>query len=249
MISDGYEYIMYKYAVACYQEQEEYKNYQMINPNASITNGINIAGMINFRDTNGTRSDLNASYLNTLLELTYTNETLFELYKMHEWILAHNGINEDNTIRIRSYMLSKYSKIIKNIVHDVKSATDQLISIASLHSHTNEYIDSVGQLLKHKDDEKDFFNNYMESIVFLKQLNDMDNSYKHHITNYIKKYFDREKPVITVFYCKNYSKGYGADKRDIFIEKPMDEFINESNEFILSMKSLLRELSCSLESN
>lgn len=118
-----------------------------------------------------------------------------------------------------------------------------------MHSHTNEYIDSVGQLLKHKDDEKDFFNNYMESIDFLKQLNDMDNSYKHHITNYIKKYVEREKPVITVFYCKNYSKGYGADKRDKLIEKPMDEFINEFNEFLFDVKTLLKKLSKSFESN
>ena len=77
----------------------------------------------------------------------------------------------------------------------------------------------------------------------------MDNSYKHHITNDIKKHFDSEKPVITVYYCKNYSKGYGADKRDKLIEKPMDEFINEFNEFLFAAKTLLKKLSKSFESS
>ena len=249
MSSNDYECILYKYAMACYEEQEEYKNYQMINAKKSITNGVNMAEMITFRDENGTRSDLNASYLYTMSELTYTNEILFELYKMHEWILDHNDINEDSIIRIRSYMLLKSSKIIKNIVHDIKSATDQLIAIASLQSHTNKYIDSIGQLFRCREDEKDFFNNYTESINFLKQLNDMDNSFKHHITNDIKKCFDSEKPVITVFYCKNYSKGYGADKRDKVIEKPMDEFIIEFNVFLYATNVLLKKLSKPFESD
>ena len=78
---------------------------------------------------------------------------------------------------------------------------------------------------------------------------DMDNSFKHHITNDIKKCFDSEKPVITVFYCKNYSKGYGADKRDKVIEKPMDEFINEFNAFLYAANVLLKKLSKPFESD
>ena len=218
--------------MTCYVQQEEYPKYQMINVNHSIA-GLNAEEMI---------SDLNASYLNTVIDLSYTNEMLFELYKMHEWIIGHHGIYEDGIIRIRSYFLMKNSKAIKTIVHDIKRATDQLIATISLLSHTHNYIESVGSLFKYREKETEFLNYFSEHMIFLKLLNNMDNSFKHHLTNDIKRYFDSEKPVITVFYCKDYSKGYGDNKREKVIEKPMDEFINEFNEFLSLSKSILMEL-------
>ena len=125
-----------------------------------------ISDMINFKNSHGVRSDVNVKYYTIIQELVYTNEILLGHYKIYEWLIARKGIDDPGIIQDRSYLLGKYLKSIKYIVHDVKCTVDQIISIASLMMETETFVDSIGELMKKKDRYRELFQCFAEHKEF-----------------------------------------------------------------------------------
>lgn len=221
--------------------QMEYPNYKMIEIENMGTFGINVSQLLNFVDENGVRSDYNVKYCNLLMDLEYTNEKLLRHYKMHDWLKTVNTSNDELVCMAYGYILKKYIKETKEIVHDLKYTIDQLLTITALLLGDKYYVDCIGEWLKKKDSKNaKIVEFYKEFTIYLKNINDIENSYKHHFTNGIKTMIDRKESIVSVQYCRDY-RDWPENYR--VIEIPMLDIIKEFNEFLKKSKEILKQLS------
>lgn len=221
--------------------QMEYPEYRMIDTGSKSIVGMNVSELLNFVDENGIRTDYNVKYYNLLMDLEYTNEKLLRHYKMYEWLKSVKTSNDEAVCMANGYIVKKYIIETKEIVHDLKYTIDQILTFTALLLRDENYVDCIGEWLKKKDSKKakivDF---YKQFTNFFKNINDIENSYKHHFTNGIKMMVDRTESVVIVQYCRDY-RDWPDNYRSI--EIPMVNIIEEFNEFLKKSKEILKQLS------
>lgn len=205
--------------------------------NGNVLRRLTCDMIINFEEDQVVRSDYNTKLVNLLSDLIYTNEDLFEFYNMHYQLISNNiGIFEN------SYYTGKYYKSIISIAHDLKYTVDQIITLICLLRKESLYIDSIGALYSKKKNTEgimqDLFSDY-ES--YLHELNDMENSFKHHFTNGIKRIISNSDPIIYYYFCKNYSDlDCEIENREMSVDYMVTNF-NMFLEFALGLLNQFRK--------
>lgn len=192
--------------------------------------------LISFEDNQVVRSDYNVKLAFLLSDLKYTNETLLEFYYMHFQLVSNNiGVLEN------SYYTGKYYKSIVSIIHDLKYSIDQLITLICLLRKEAVYIDSIGELYNDKRNKQGIMRDlFVDYESYLHELNDMENSFKHHFTNGIKRIISNNDPIIYYFNCKNYSNlDCEIEYKEISMEYMVTNF-NKLLEYALSLLNQLR---------
>ena len=210
------------YNKALFDMQNAYRNHLMIKVNGFDSMQISISDLMSFYDKNGVRSDYNVKYLNITQYLKMTNEKLFEIYQIHEW-LANNMANE-NVHDIRTYLLQRYFKDGKELIHDIKWAIDQMINWTYLLSGDTKNVDSIGKWLGANKNSSKTGMYYSRYRPFFKKINLMDNAAKHHFILDMQQTFNFDEPHVTVLHCEDYRKIQEVKPIDMTVRDLIDTF-------------------------
>lgn len=229
----GIENLDYRYLVSDLLENEKelFHIQHYIELKGEIIKAGQVKLFISFQNGQIVRSDYNAKLLKLILNLGYTNEYLKEFYHMH-----YSLISNQISVFENAYYTGKYYRQISSIIHDLKYTIDQLITLICLLRKESIYIDSIGELYNPKKNPnkvmQDIFTNYQNYLI---ELNDMENSFKHHFTNGIKEKISNYEPIIYYYYCRNYSNPDCAiEERDISVNYMMDNF-NKLLDYIITV--------------
>ena len=156
--------------------------------------------------------------------MNITNELICESNEIYELIKSKSK----NIHLYNSYYFSKYRKLNEYIIHDLKTTSDELISICWLLNHheipDKILINSIGDYFSRKDKDFNVFSNFSD---FLSTINDIDNAMKHsYIRDVSLPKIGKYNNYLFVDYIKN-------GKINTFKEMgyQLDELINDFNSF------------------
>lgn len=231
--SYGIENLDYRYLVRDLLENEKdlFCKEVYIKLNGEIIKDLRIGMILNFQDDYVVRSDYNVKLLKLLSNLKYTNEDLEEFYSMHYSLISDQISDYEN-----AYYVGKYYKQISSIIHDLKYTIDQLITLICLIRKESIYIDSIGELYNpKKNTEKVMQNIFVDYCQYLHEINDMENSFKHHFTNGIKEQISKTEPIIYYYYCKNYSNPDSDIEERKYSMKYMIVNFNKTLDFMIAV--------------
>ncbi len=171
---------------------------------------------------------INIKLLKMVGKINITNEFIVESNKWFNYIKD----NEGKITYLNTYSYNKVEKCNEIIVHDIKKYIETLLEIdwilRNYESSDIEY-DSLGKMI-HRNNIKNF-NKYSEYFEFFRQINDIDNSYKHSIVNDRMTFLGIEKNCIIVIESKkekNMQKIYEGKQELYYL---LDDMIKQFNDF------------------
>lgn len=178
--------------------------------------------------------------------LDYLNDTLVSICEKVE--IYNINFKKRNGLTSKKVKIAPYIEII-HVMSDLRMIIDELIALLFivekrkvLGDYPNRIdIECIGDLLgkwnENKFDDVSFFTNYK---VFLKNVNDITNTYKHSFINdHIIFYRQLEKP--TVYAIRNFNKEFDLHKNKL-IAIPLEEIVNDFNNMFKEYRILLKKM-------
>ena len=153
--------------------------------------------------------------LNMISGLDITNENIVLVNDI--WTMLQT--NDSQTIVFNTYYWAKLNQLCAYIVYDIRHFVDQIIAmtwvLTQAEPFVNVKVDCIGAYLH--DSKFTLFDNH---ILFLQQLNDISNAYKHSISNDMASLIGRDEPCIFALdgnHNKNVfnPKVYGISLKDL----------------------------------
>lgn len=178
--------------------------------------------------------------------LDYSNNTLVSICEKVK--IYNENLKKRNGLNSKEITITPFIEII-HIMSDLRMIIDELIAllyIVERREVLGDYpskieIECIGDLLskwnEKKYDDVKFFIDYKE---FLKNVNDITNTYKHSFINdHIIFYRQLEKP--TVFAIKN-SKGEFDKQKNKLISIPLEDIVFDFNKMFKEYRVLLKKM-------
>ncbi len=178
--------------------------------------------------------------------LDYLNDTLVSIFEKVE--IYNINFKKRNGLTSKKIKVAPYIEII-HLMSDLRMIIDELIVllyIVEKRKVLGDYpskleIESIGDLLrewdKNKFDDVKFFIDYKD---FLKNVNDITNTYKHSFINdHIIFYRQLEKP--TVYAIKNPKKEFDILKNKL-ISIPLENIVSDFNNMFKEYRVLLKNM-------
>lgn len=174
--------------------------------------------------------------LNMIGSLDETNRNIIRVNQA--WESISNSSEENEIYNTRN--LYTIHSANAHIIHDIRRFIDDIISIHWILSQpktvTDVKIDGLGNYLCDANKEYKEFDIFRS---FLKQINDIENAYKHSIANNMSTLIGREEPYIFALYSKN-NKNFLTPR---LIEISLKQVITEFNDFYRYSFSLIEGIS------
>lgn len=178
--------------------------------------------------------------------LDYLNDILVSICEKVE--IYNINFKKRNGLTSRKVKIAPYIEII-HVMSDLRMIVDELIAllyIVEKREVLGDYpkkieIECIGDLLgkwhENKFDDVNFFSDYK---VFLKNVNDITNTYKHSFINdHILFYRQLEKP--TVYALRNFNKEFDIHKNKL-LAIPLEDIVNEFNTMFKDYRTLLKKM-------
>jgi hypothetical protein len=178
--------------------------------------------------------------------LDYLNDTLVSICEKVE--IYNFNFKKRNGLTSNKVKIIPYIEII-HVMSDLRMIVDELIALLYivekreiLGDYPNKIeIECIGDLLRKWDEKKlddvKFFINYK---VFLKNVNDITNTYKHSFINdHIIFYRQLEKP--TVYAIRNFNREFDIHKNKL-ISIPLEDIISDFNRMFKEYRTLLKKI-------
>lgn len=178
--------------------------------------------------------------------LDYLNDTLISICEKVE--IYNINFKKRNGLTRKKAKITPYIEII-HVMTDLRMILDELIALLHivekrkiLGDYPNKIeIECIGDLLgkwdKNKFEDVNFFIDYK---VFLKNVNDITNTYKHSFINdHIIFYRQLEKP--TVYAIKNFNKEFDINKNKLIVI-PLEDIVNDFNTMFKEYRVLLKKM-------
>lgn len=178
--------------------------------------------------------------------LDYLNDILVSICEKVE--IYNINLKKRNGLTTNKVKISPYIEII-HVVSDLRMIVDELIALLYivekrevLGDYPNKIeLECIGDLLgkwhENKFDDVNFFIDYK---IFLKNVNDITNTYKHSFINdHIIFYRQLEKP--TVYAIRNFNKEFDIRKNKL-IAIPLEDIVNDFNIMFKEYRVLLKKM-------
>ncbi len=178
--------------------------------------------------------------------LDYLNDSLVSICEKVE--IYNINFKKRNGLTSKKDIITPYIEII-HIMSDLRMIVDELIAllyIVEKRKVLGDYpkkieIECIGDLFKKWDGNKfDDVNFFIDYKVFLKNVNDITNTYKHSFINdHIIFYRQLEKP--TVYAIRNFNKEFDIHKNKLIVI-PLENIINDFNSMFKEYRILLKKM-------
>lgn len=178
--------------------------------------------------------------------LDYLNDTLVSICEKVE--IYNVNFKERNGLTSKKTKITPYIEII-HVMSDLRMIVDELIAllyIVEKRKVLGDYpskieIESIGNLLgkwnEKKFDDVKFFIDYKD---FLKNVNDITNTYKHSFINdHIVFYRQLDKP--TVYAIRNFNGEFDKQKNKL-VAIPLENIVNDFNKMFKEYRILLKKM-------
>lgn len=178
--------------------------------------------------------------------LDYLNDILVSICEKVE--IYNINIKERNGLTTKKVKIAPYIEII-HVVSDLRMIIDELIALLYivekrevLGDYPNKIeLECIGDLLgKWNENNFDHVKFFVDYKIFLKNVNDITNTYKHSFINdHIIFYRQLEKP--TVYAIRNLNKEFDIRKNKL-IAIPLEEIVNDFNIMFKEYRVLLKKM-------
>ena len=178
--------------------------------------------------------------------LDYLNDTLVSICEKVE--IYNINFKKRNGLTSKKVKITPYIEII-HIMSDLRMIVDELIAllyIVEKRKVLGDYpskieIECIGDLLgKWNENKFDDVNFFIDYKAFLKNVNDITNTYKHSFINdHIIFYRQLEKP--TVYAIRNFNKEFDIHKNKL-IAIPLEDILNDFNSMFKEYRILLKKM-------
>lgn len=209
------------------------KNNVLIENNMLIHDNMNEGYLcdlnVQFPDDIG--KGINIKLYKMICKINITNELIVESNKWFEYIKNNTG----KSFYFNTYSFNKVEKCNEIIIHDIKKYIEILLEIDWILRNpkdTTIKYDSLGKIIL-KNNRKNFseFEKYKAYEDFLKQINDIDNTFKHAFVNDIETFLEREKNCITVIKSKKENNNQKINEGEEILYIILDDMIKQFNDF------------------
>ena len=172
------------------------------------------------------RYSLNYKCMNMLYTLDSVNENIAEVYRL--WDVSHEQNIEFFAFNNRVFR--KVNSLNSYIIHDLKKYIDDVICVLYLLNHgpqcENIRIDCIGKYL-YPPQKQEKMNEFDEFRDFLELVNNIENVYKHSMSNTMHAISGREEPCIFAMDSNHNNNVFHPTLYGISIKNLVDQF----NEF------------------
>ena len=158
--------------------------------------------------------------INMITGLDQTNKNLITLNE--NWLFLNQ--NFEKVSIFNSSIYNSINSLNSYVIHDIKHFIDDTISICWVLSQpaivTDVEIDSIGKYKNNTADYHDFdkFNSFFDIV------NDIENAYKHHISNNMSSLYGRDEPCIFALYAKGNKSFLNPELKGISLKVLVTEF-------------------------
>lgn len=209
------------------------KNNVLIENNMLIHDNMNVGYLcdLNVQFSDDIGKNINIKLYKMICKINITNEFIVESNKWFEYIKNNKG----KVFYLNTYSFNKIEKCNEIIIHDIKKYIEILLEIDWILRNpkaTTIKYDSLGKIIL-KDNRKNFseFEKYKAYEDFFKQINDIDNIFKHAFVNDIETFFGREKNCITVIKSKKENEEQKINEEKEILYIILDDMIKQFNVF------------------